>query len=350
VAYPLPFPRATFTGEVASLAPPTVTARGDLWAIGFSLGGSAPAECLLGRRALGDRGTITDLGDASRSRFTLRVRSVTEIATRPPLPALFLTIHRALGAVKVAAYRRDPALALVCVQPGPAPPAAFDDVVARLAVSLRDAAAAPGGEIWSCVVDTDDGSTGWERTERTVSASGTTLRTIAMLAYKDGDDVDLLEVDQREQADASGRLTSLSSLRVVNGAADLRTHLTRLEGARYQYDVTFKGGHVAGTFTSADPRGLNGTLAFADRIKTELLTGHAQDLKVEVYDPFESPDAPTARHYRLEAPGGRRVVVTTGTRTSHEMVDENGFSLASDYELSSGDMLHQTCTPERPRR
>jgi hypothetical protein len=324
-----------------------VTARGDLWSIGFSLGGSAPTECLLGRRELAAKGSLHELGDANRNRFPLRVRSATEVAHRPPLPALFLTIHRALGTVKVAAYRRGPTLALVCLQAGPAPPEAFEDVIARLAASLRPATTSPPGELWGCVVSTDDGSTGWERTEHTTTGGGTTLRTTAMLAYKDGESLDLLELDQREQADAAGRLASLTSLRTVNGVADLRTQLTHLEGGRYQYAVSFPDGHVEGTFTTADPQGLLGTLASAAHIKTQLLTGQVQELKHEVYDPFQSPDAPTVRHYRPELPGGRRLIVTTGTRESHELVDENGYSLEGEYQLRSGDMLRQTCAPER---
>ncbi len=348
---PIPFPPATFVGEVRSLSPPTVLATGDIMSIGFSLGGSSPAECRLSRRELAGNGSILSVADGNRGRFRLRSPSVTEIAIRPPLPALFLTVHRAFGTIKVAAYRRGHDLALVCLQHGPAPPAEFEDVVAALAASLRPAGPPPAPEeLWSCDVRIDGGTTGWERTSITAVDGGTTLRTTAALAYQNGDSIDLLEVDLSERSDARGRVASMTSTRTVNGVTDLRTQLTHLAGATYRYDVTFWGGHVDGTFTAADPEGLLGTLAFAGRIKSELLTGRAPGLTTEVYDPFESPETPTTKTYRVEVPGSRKLLVTTSTRQSHELVDENGYVLGGEFELKSGDTLYETCAPERPRR
>jgi hypothetical protein len=349
---PIPFPPGTFTGEVAALDAPVVAVRGDLLAIGFSLGGVSPVECLLSRADIGAGGSTAALAALGRGRFALEGPSPTDVTMRPPLPALFLAVRRPLGLMKLASYRHGPNLALLCVQQGPAPPETFDEVVAALATSLRAVGPAPerASQVWSCGMRTDEGSSGWGRMEVSGRDGPTTVQITAAVAYHVDAGIVIVEVDEREESDAHGRVVAATLTRSLNRKIDLRSRLTRVAGATYHYDVTRWDNQTSGTFSATDADGLLGISGIAARLRDELLSGRVPELRIETYAAVKSPDAPTLRSYRIETPGTRNVLITDATGQMHDVLDENGFTVGSEYELDTGDTLYETCRPERPRR
>jgi len=350
----IPFPDASFTGQVLATAAPSAFRAGDLLVIWVPFTAKAQARCTIVRTELDRGGSIEALVAAPGTVGTrLRDLSVEALEVSPETGLLSLLARRDNGSwVEVAGYR-DRRKALVCAADGSRDLPVFRSMAESLARSLQPSDAPPPASVVElCATrigdETGDGSPGFERTEIIEDGPRTLTRVTGFVAFRDGPaGLDLMEESEDEGA-VEGRVSELRTVRLFGGRTDLDARLTRDSAGRYRAVVTGRRGQrYDGPVRVRASDGLPSRGTIRERIKNDLLGQSAEELRIEAFDPLETPAEAAVRTYaRGGGPG--ELTMTEGTHVSREIVDTDGFVRSEHATLAAGTQRSSTCRREGP--
>jgi hypothetical protein len=350
----IPFPDASFTGKVLATAAPSAFRAGELLVIWVPFTAKAQARCTIVRSALDRGGSLEALVAAPGTVGTrLRDLSVDGLEVSSETGMLSLLAKRDNGSwVEVAGYR-DRRKTLVCAADGARDLPMFRRMAESLVSSLQPAEAPPPASVVElCVTkiggETGDGSPGFVRTEIIEDGPRTMTRVTGFVAFRDGPaGLDLMEESEDEGA-VEGRVSELRTLRLFGGRTDLDARLSRDAAGRYRALVSGRRGQrYDGPVRVRTSDGLPSRGAIRERIKNDLLGQGADEVRVEAFDPLETPAEAAVRTYVRGGSAGE-LRVTEGTHVARQRVDADGFVQSEEASLAAGAQRSSTCHRERP--
>ena len=350
----IPFPDASFTGKVLATAAPSAFRAGALLVIWVPFAEKAQARCTIVRSEL-DRGGSIEALVAAPGTVGARLRdlSVESLEVSSETGMLSLLAKRDNGAWVEVAGHRDRNKTLVCAADGSRDLPAFKTMAESLVRSLQPSDAAPPASVVElCAIKIGDGSPGFERTEIIQDGARTLTRVTGFVAFRDGPaGLDLMEQNEDEGA-VEGRVAEVRTVRLFGGRTDLDARLTRDAAGRYRAVVSGRRGQrYDGPLRVRASDALPGRGAIRERIKRDLFSQAADEVRIEAFDPIEMPlETPAEAAVRTYARGGGpgEVTVTEGTHVSRQIVDADGFVRSEEANLAAGTQRSSTCRREGP--
>ena len=337
-----PSPDVTFTvlGKavtVESSQPVTVT-REEASAsstVSIGLGASTPMTCSLFDAPVQVGLLVTRTLAAVKAKVEVVQVRPGGIEVIEKSPAVFLDVAyavtsngaRSVGQLQLMAFASDDA-PLFCSFDEPGYVKSFHRVAGGLATSLARALAKPGDVPTFRTVDITRiqgmpvgfGKTVWRKGK---DGTGTFSTVGAMLVPRSP--VDWLTTDQSTVATVAkdGTLKEKRFVVVSNGEPDRELVLSRVKVGQYTYGGTVQGKALKGVLKTHDKKDLPSDVLSARRIKRELLTGKAKELKIEDYVPDANPAGLTVVTVRKEA-GPNEVTMELGPMKLEATVDATG--------------------------
>jgi hypothetical protein len=325
------------TAEIDAAGDPMVNREAEAWTVAIPIGTQIPVSCILYDKPIDAAASLMKLvAMAKQSAKDVTVESVlpsdagvlgetayvaaTLMYTKP-------SPRGKLGGQLKMFARPDMDASLLCFHDEVGYVETFKRVAHGLAQSLKLAKASPAPQYVEIhVTKLGQLSVGFDRRTITTEPGGARLdqTTSCLLLPRTGQDLAANDRFAAERSDANGRVVSVDTVEAHGEELDSQYKLTRKGSGRdYSYKGKQSGKDVTGKFKSKEAKGLASSLLVAGRLRDELLSGKAAELKIEEYHPGISPQ-PFEVVYKRKGTDGREVTFHLGQLEATGHLDERG--------------------------
>jgi hypothetical protein len=330
---PLQFQKLSAEAEIAGSA--KFEDSGNSFQVTIPIGTESPVQCFVYKKEVDTGGTLLMVTREAAKKVDVRLFRLDEVSLLGDYPVVFLEAQyltktpkgQALGELKSMFYQH-PVSPMLCLHDELGYNETFKRMTKTLAASLKiaDMQVNPPKFIEVFIEKVGERPTGFSSHVALPEKNGKFAFLSRSTSFIPRSESDLVIRDKAstEVWDPDGKLVKAAYADSESGQLTFSMSIEKVGPSEYSYKGKHDAKEVSGKFKTKSKRGLATNKIVAGLLARELLSGKANELKIEEYHAGVSPEAPVEVSYKTESKEKRLIKMKLGDMEALARSDDKG--------------------------